>query len=199
MKFDLSYEQRLFLKGEKVYLKRIDRDMIDQMVKALDDMSCETKVLTTTGKVFNRSSIERYLNAVVEASDRIDFGIFTVKEDQWVGDVVLNDYDPNSGICNLRVAIDKKTNFGKGYGQEAMFLAMNYGFGMMGVRRMELEVLADNPRAIHVYEKLGFVKEGLRREACYFNYKYHNMVTMACLKRDFLRQFPEVEEGYEWG
>jgi RimJ/RimL family protein N-acetyltransferase len=33
------------------------------------------------------------------------------------------------------------------------------------VHRLELEVIASNARAIHVYEKLGFVTEGVRRNA----------------------------------
>lgn len=192
MTFNLNDTQRLLLKGQLVVLKRMDIPMLDDFYKSLEETSPKTKMLTTTATIFHKSGVERYLNRINEDSSRMDFAILSAKDGQWLGDIALNDFDQNSGICNFRIAIDKEENFGKGYGQEAMYLLMNYGFGMMGVRRMELEVLADNPRAIHVYEKMGFKKEGVRREACYFNYQYKDMVTMACLKRDFIDQFPEV-------
>lgn len=50
------------------------------------------------------------------------------------------------------------------------------------LHRVELTVVADNDRAIHLYEKMGFVKEGLKRE----NYRaedgtYHDEVIMGIL------------------
>ena len=42
-----------------------------------------------------------------------------------------------------------------------------------------------NERAIHVYEKLGFKEVGRKREAHYLQGKYHNIVVMDILKREF--------------
>jgi RimJ/RimL family protein N-acetyltransferase len=44
----------------------------------------------------------------------------------------------------------------KGYGTEALKRSVEYGFGELELRRIYLAVYADNPRAIHVYEKCGF-------------------------------------------
>ena len=44
----------------------------------------------------------------------------------------------------------------KGYGTEALKRSVEYGFGALELRRIYLAVYADNPRAIHVYEKCGF-------------------------------------------
>ena len=44
----------------------------------------------------------------------------------------------------------------KGYGTEALKRSVEYGFGELNLRRIYLGVYADNPRAIHVYEKCGF-------------------------------------------
>lgn len=50
------------------------------------------------------------------------------------------------------------------------------------LHRVELTVVADNGRAIHLYEKMGFVREGLKRE----NYRaedgtYHDEIIMGIL------------------
>ncbi len=44
----------------------------------------------------------------------------------------------------------------KGYGTEALRAFLPHFFGVMGFRRMLLDVAATNTRAVHVYEKLGF-------------------------------------------
>lgn len=55
----------------------------------------------------------------------------------------------------------------KGYGTEALKRSVEYGFHELGLRRIHLAVYADNPRAVHVYEKCGF-KEYDRNDADLF-------------------------------
>ena len=50
-----------------------------------------------------------------------------------------------------------------------------------GVERIELEVFASNTRAIRLYERLGFVHEGVRRRARYIDGAYDDNVMMALI------------------
>lgn len=49
--------------------------------------------------------------------------------------------------------------------------------------RVELEVFADNQRAIHLYETLGFETEGRKRMSCVRNGQYADELLMARLRR----------------
>ena len=40
---------------------------------------------------------------------------------------------------------------------------LRYAFGELGLNRVELETYSFNPRAQRCYEKVGFVREGVRR------------------------------------
>jgi ribosomal protein S18 acetylase RimI-like enzyme len=53
-----------------------------------------------------------------------------------------------------------------------------------GLVRIELEVRADNARAIRLYERLGFFHEGIRRRALCFDGQYFDALAMALLKSD---------------
>jgi RimJ/RimL family protein N-acetyltransferase len=44
-------------------------------------------------------------------------------------------------------------------------LVLAWGFDVLGLHRIELQVLATNRRAVHCYLASGFHKEGVRREA----------------------------------
>ena len=48
-----------------------------------------------------------------------------------------------------------------------------------GAERIELEVFASNTRAITLYEKLGFVQEGVKRRARKLDGEYDDIVQMA--------------------
>jgi RimJ/RimL family protein N-acetyltransferase len=50
-----------------------------------------------------------------------------------------------------------------------------------GAERIELEVLAKNTRAIALYERLGFVHEGVKRRARKLDGEYDDIVLMALL------------------
>jgi RimJ/RimL family protein N-acetyltransferase len=49
------------------------------------------------------------------------------------------------------------------------------------IRRLELNVFTHNARAIHVYEKMGFKHEGIRKEAYYKDNKFLDAHVMAIL------------------
>lgn len=51
----------------------------------------------------------------------------------------------------------------QGVGTALMDAAMTWALTQPEVRRVELEVMTTNARAIHLYEKFGFEREGIRR------------------------------------
>lgn len=52
---------------------------------------------------------------------------------------------------------------GTGAAAGAAFLSLDHGFGELGVRRVTCEALAGNERALSLYERLGFRREGYLR------------------------------------
>ncbi len=77
----------------------------------------------------------------------------------------------------------------QGYGREALLLMLEYGFGILNLHRIELEAYSYNERALHVYEGLGFKKEGVRREALYYDHEYHDIITMSLLEEEYRKKF----------
>jgi len=69
----------------------------------------------------------------------------------------------------------------KGVGTALMNGAMEWARGNEVVKRVQLEVFPNNTRAIHVYEKLGFETEGVRRKAFWKEGEWLDSVVMAVL------------------
>lgn len=69
----------------------------------------------------------------------------------------------------------------QGIGHEFMERAIEWAKGTGIVTRIELFVFARNARAIHLYEKVGFVREGYCRKALYKNGEYIDVLVMGLL------------------
>ena len=54
----------------------------------------------------------------------------------------------------------------------------------IGFVRIELSVHSDNARAISLYDKVGFVREGVQRDAVYIDGEYRDAIVMAIVERE---------------
>ncbi|MFJ8652042.1 GNAT family N-acetyltransferase [Streptomyces rochei] len=80
-----------------------------------------------------------------------------------LGEVVLHAWVPEERSCTFRTLIGARGR-GRGIGTEATRLIVGYAFEELGLHRVQLDAYAFNDRALRVYEKVGFVREGARRE-----------------------------------
>jgi [ribosomal protein S5]-alanine N-acetyltransferase len=75
---------------------------------------------------------------------------------------------------------------GRGLGQEITRLVLAWAFGVLGVHRVELEVLASNSRAIGCYRACGFAQEGVRCEAVLYPDGWKDLILMAVLQPGYM-------------
>ena len=67
----------------------------------------------------------------------------------------------------------------RGLGTALMKEALDWCEKNPHIKRLELEVFSDNDRAQHLYEKLGFEREGVRRDAFLKGGRFHDSIIMA--------------------
>ncbi|WP_410654773.1 GNAT family N-acetyltransferase [Amycolatopsis sp. lyj-112] len=170
------------LTGETVVLKQLDESYFEASWKALQEP--ETIRLTGTHTVFTEEQIRKWLASRPGLDDRADYAIVRDEDGVYLGDVVLSGLDEDNRSAAFRIALTGPDVFGKGYGTEATKLILDFAFEVVGLHRVSLEVFDFNPRARHVYEKCGFVREGLQREALWWDGAWHDVLTMAVLKSD---------------
>ena len=70
----------------------------------------------------------------------------------------------------------------QGIGTALMKTVLELADNWLMLRRVELEVYADNQRAVRLYEKFGFETEGRKREAAVKNGTYVDLRVMARLR-----------------
>ena len=167
--------------GAKIVLRPITAQDAAAMYASLFDK--EGLRLTGTQASFSFEDVQRHCQRVENADDRVDLAITIKGSPDYIGEVVLNNIDWPNRSAGFRIALAGAQYYGKGIGTEAARLAVDYGLHTLNLHRIELEVYDFNPRARHVYEKIGFVVEGVRRDALLWDGEYHDAILMSILNQ----------------
>ena len=78
-----------------------------------------------------------------------------------IGEIQLKQIDCGRKECTLSIHMQNDAAKGRGYGTEAMRLAIRYAFEELGMDAVNADIVRKNLRSQHVAEKAGFrfVKE----------------------------------------
>lgn len=142
------------LVGRLVELRPFVEDDYEPALEMLNDPVGHD--LTATTDTFTREQAVGWYSTRNEQDGRLDLAIVERVTGQFAGEVVLNEFEPDRNTCSFRISLRGPDWFGRGLGTEATELIVAHGFDHIGVDRIELEVLARNPRARRAYEKSGF-------------------------------------------
>ncbi|MDS1268908.1 GNAT family protein [Lipingzhangella sp. LS1_29] len=80
---------------------------------------------------------------------------------------------------------------GRGYGAALMTAVLDIIFGQRGLHRASLGVFQHNARALGLYERLGFTREGVLRDVALVDGEWWPLVEMGLLETEY--QQPRVD------
>jgi RimJ/RimL family protein N-acetyltransferase len=180
------------LTTERLRLEPLGPEHFDGAWASLQDP--EATRLTGTHAEFTPDQIRAWLAGLAGQHDRADWAVIRLADDQhpeehhrkerYLGEVVLNDLDPDNESVGFRIALAPAEVLGQGYGTEATRAVVAHAFDDLGLHRVALEVFAFNPRAQRAYEKAGFTTEGRQRDALRWDGEWVDAISMAMLATD---------------
>jgi RimJ/RimL family protein N-acetyltransferase len=116
-----------------------------------------------------------------ERRDWVSFAVET-KDGTLAGFVHLTNINWISRVAGFGITIGTRQLQGRGIGTEATACLVGYGFETLNLERIWLEVPAFNERAIRLYERVGFRREGVLRGHAYAAGQRHDVVVMGVLR-----------------
>lgn len=175
------------LSGDRVTLRPISLEDAPSMLNTLS----EPDVSHWTGNqvIYSLEDIQAHCVSIAEDEDRLDYAIAQKGEHQYIGEAVLQDIDLKNRHAHFRIALASPQWFGRGFGREATLLLLSHGFETLKLHRIELEVYEYNDRARSLYEELGFVQEGVRRDILLKKGAFHNAIVMSILDREYRERY----------
>ena len=149
--------------GERLYLSPFSADDIDIYTEWAEWMNDKTVADNYGGPPYNLVSLANAQKTIGELKG-YRFAIILLDGDVLIGHVSLHDIDHLNRNAFLGIFIGEEKHRGKGYGDEAIRLVLNYGFKTLNLHNIMLSVHADNYAGINCYKKAGFRESGRRRE-----------------------------------
>jgi RimJ/RimL family protein N-acetyltransferase len=170
------------LKGERVLLRKArDSDIVERQA-----LGRHPEVLRGFGvelTIFEPITPEEAAIWVSKISNHSHAWIIEY-ENKLIGEIRLDNIDPQDRRASLAVGIYDPNLLGKGLGYESIKLCLQHAFDELGLHRLSARVLASNGRAIHCYEKCGFRQEGREREAAFVGGKWEDDLIMGVLVQE---------------
>ncbi|MBI5931572.1 MAG: GNAT family N-acetyltransferase [Chloroflexi bacterium] len=171
------------IQGQKIVLRPYQDGDAEIILESSNNPTIRR--LTATFATFTLEQTQQYVARFAHATDRVGFIIAHPTTLEALGEIVILNIDADSRSANIRVSLFYEADFNKGYGSEAMRLMVDYAFQTLKLHRLGLDVLSLNPRAFHVYEKVGFKREGILRDVLFYEGQYHDEIIMSILEHEW--------------
>jgi RimJ/RimL family protein N-acetyltransferase len=173
--------------GDEIRFRAPEREDIPRFVEWLN----KPKVLTglTIYLPISRETEGNWFDNMLKAPlEEHPFVIEVQIKNDWemIGNIGFNSLNYRVRSAEVGIFIGETKYWDCGYGTKAMNLMLRHGFKTLNLNRIMLRVFSDNPRAIHVYEKCGFVHEGILRQAVFSNGSYKDEILMSILFDEWL-------------
>jgi RimJ/RimL family protein N-acetyltransferase len=169
----MSLHTSLF-QGQSIYLAGIDRDQDAEVESRWTHQASYVRMLSVEPMHPMPPSLikKRYEEMEKEIDQKRNQFYFTIhKKDsgesesgRLIGFVHIFWIEWQHGTGSLRLGIGDPTDWRKGYGSEALSLALRYCFDEINLYRLEARIPEYNMAARRLFEKAGFSEETRQRE-----------------------------------
>ena len=173
------------LQKERIYLRPLEREDLASRVKWVNDP--ETRKTLMFDYPLSLAKTQKWFDQILMDKTKINFSIVDVETDKLIGMTGLLNITPVHGHAQLYITIGEKEYWGKKLADEVISAVLEYGFIEVNLRKIYLYTIPSNERGRKVYERNGFVKEGVLKEHYFCVGAYQDLCVHAVMKEKWLK------------
>lgn len=173
------------LVGKNLKLTAVEKDDIETIASWYRDVKFLRHYDIISAFPKNKEQVEEIINSSYKSQYGYVFAIRNIKDNKIIGLTGLEDIVWNNGTAIFYIGFGEEEARGKGYGTQVTELVLNFAFKELNIHRIHLTVLEYNHRAIKLYEKVGFKKEGTYREFIHRDGKRYDLYMYGILRREW--------------
>ncbi|MFD3678462.1 GNAT family N-acetyltransferase [Streptomyces sp. NPDC058613] len=173
------------LKGGKVGLRaRHDEDIPILRAELYDDVVNTSRAEGRAWRPITPGSQDARLVVDDKEQGHVPFSVVELDGGTLVGTAVLWGIDNHNRSAHIGLGM-RPSSRGKGYGTDVVAALCHYGFVVRGLRRLQIETLADNAAMLRSAERNGFVREGVLRSSAWVMGEFLDEVLLGLLVEDW--------------
>jgi len=169
--------------GTRVYLRPLERADAATLQPWFNDPEvCEHLAIRRPASL---AFEEAFLAGLEGDEHRLLLGIALRDGDALIGTTGLEDIDFVNRHAQFGIAIGARALWGQGHGSEVAALMVRHAFQHLNLNRVWLHVYESNSRGLRAYEKAGFRREGVLRQARWQRDRWVDTIAMAVLREEW--------------
>lgn len=173
-----------FMIGGQVYMRGLEREDLRALAAWVSDSEV-TGLLVMGERPATRERLEDQWEQERGSDRDVTMAVCDRQNHEFIGTAGLYSISWIARSAELRVFLGSKKHWNRGIGTECTKLVVAYGFEKLNLNKVWLGVNAENEAAVRVYEKAGFVREGVLREEQYRNFRYYDAIRMSMLRSEY--------------
>lgn len=145
--------KKIFASGNISFVKASE-DLVNDYLEMINDIENVAQYIGSRREPYSYEDEVKFVRTKVGENAPM-FSMIESKSGEFIGNIEFMDIKDGTGELGIAITAKKQNMH---YGTEAIKRMLEYGFDEMGLKRIILKVYPNNERAIHVYQKCGFVK-----------------------------------------
>ncbi|MER7011949.1 GNAT family protein [Saccharopolyspora sp. NPDC000359] len=173
------------LRGSAVGLRARHEDDIPVLRTELyDDVVTGSRAEGRPWRPITPGSNDSRLVVDDENEQIVPFSVVELAGGELVGTATLWGIDNHHRSAHIGLGLLPSAR-GKGYGTDVVAVLCHYGFIVRGLKRLQVETLADNASMLRSAERNGFVREGVLRSSSWVLGEFMDEVVLGLLAEEW--------------
>ena len=164
------------LVGEQIILRALEPEDLDFLYRLENDSSIWE--VSNTNTPYSRYILKQYLdNSHRDIYDvkQLRLVICDKNSKDAIGCIDLYDFDPKHHRVGIGIIIFSMKDRNKGYASQSLKLTCDYAFERLGVHQVYASISEDNKPSLHLFEKEGFERTGIKKDWIFSSDSYKNV------------------------
>lgn len=140
--------------SDRIRFVEVSELLVKDYLVMVNDIEHVDRFLSGWHEPFTEAQEIKWVREKLEAKAPV-FSMLEKESGAFIGNIELMDPRDSGGELGIAITAGKQD---MGYGTEAVFAIVNYGLNHLKMKRVFLRTDPANARAIHVYEKCGFLE-----------------------------------------
>lgn len=168
-----------------VRLRPLEESDVDDILTWVNDPEIVGNLAAFSGDPFTREQELEWIRRVRSARSEVVFTITAADDGRYLGQCGIHQIHERSKVGRLACIIAQKKDMGCGHGSAAIRAVLDHAFDVMQLHKIWLMVFAHNSRSRGINGRIGFREEGILREEYFHEGRWHDMVRMSMLDREW--------------
>jgi len=124
-------------------------------------------IISNTVAPFSKYTLKRYIrnsHKSIYETGQLRLMIDLISGNQTIGTIDIFDFDPFHNRAGIGILIAQEEQRRKGYASMALKCLTDYCFRTLQLHQLWCNILANNSESIELFQKLGFVQIGIKKE-----------------------------------